>query len=228
MLHDLQITIRENHKLVIKEFSVSLTPKNHIITHYPMIIEKMIPPRAYWTMRFESKNGYFKDLAHKLKTFKDIAFTLSLRHQKYIPSKWKNKCHFLEEQPILQNFKKEHLKSTNYAAIIAERFNITFDIFIYVGKSVPFRDTNLILNKFICTSFSEKFPNFGKTKLFFSINSTIFVLYENWSTVDISSLNLGYIIKNNPSLFIMEIVNLPFTHRSIRSGIISHIAAMIL
>lgn len=35
----------------------------------------MGPPRAYWTMRFEGKNGYFKDLAHKLKNFKDIAFT---------------------------------------------------------------------------------------------------------------------------------------------------------
>lgn len=83
MLHDLQITIKEHHELVIKEFSVLLTPKDHIITQYPTIIEKMGPPRAYWTMRVEAKNGYFKDLAHKLKNFKDIAFTLSLRHQKY-------------------------------------------------------------------------------------------------------------------------------------------------
>lgn len=59
----------------------------------------MGPPRAYWTMRFEGENGYFKDLAHKLKNFKDIAFTLSLRHQKYIISEWKNKCNFLEANP---------------------------------------------------------------------------------------------------------------------------------
>ena len=118
---------------------------------------------------------------------------------------------FFEEQPILQNFKKERLTSTNYAAIIAEHFNIALDTFIYIGKSIQFRGENLILNKFICTSFSENFPNFGKTKLFFSINSKIFVLYESWSTVAISPLNFGYIIKNNSSLFIMEMINFPFT-----------------
>lgn len=211
MLDDLQVMIKKHHELLIKEFSVPLTPKDHIITHYPAIIEKIDPPRTYWTMRFEGKNGYFKDLAHKLKNFKDIAFTLSLRHQKYIISEWKNKYNFLEKQPILQNFKKNRLKSTNYAAIIAKHFNITLETFIYVGKSVQFRGTNLRLNKFICTSFSEKFPNFDKTKLFFSVNSTIFVLYESWSTIDISPLNLGYIIKNNSSLFIMEMVNFLFT-----------------
>jgi len=51
------------------------------------------------------------------------------------------------------------MKSTNYAAIIAKHFNITLETFIYVGKSVQLRGTNLRLNKFICiTSFSEKFP----------------------------------------------------------------------
>lgn len=82
---------------------------------------------------------------------------------------------------------------------------------IYVGKSVQFRGTNLRLNKFICTSFSEKIPNFDKAKLFFSVNSTIFVFYESWSIIDISPLNLGYIIKNNSSLLIIEMVNFPFT-----------------
>lgn len=89
------------------------------------------------------KTVILKNLAHKLKNFKDIAFTLSLRHQKYIISEWKNKYNFLEKQPILQNFKKNRLKSTNYAAIIAKHFNITLETFIYVGKSVQFRGTNL-------------------------------------------------------------------------------------
>jgi len=34
MLDDLQITIKKHHELLIKEFSVPLTPKDHIITHY--------------------------------------------------------------------------------------------------------------------------------------------------------------------------------------------------
>lgn len=210
MLNDLQEVIKEHHELVIKEYPISLTPKDHLITHYPMIIEEMGPPRAYWTMRFEGKNGYFKDLSHKLKNFKDIAFTLSVRHQKYIISEWKNRLSFFDE-PILKNFKKERLDSTNYATIIAESLNITRNTFIYIGKSIQFRGVNLILNKFICISLSEKFPNFGKTKLFFSINSTVYVLFERWNTIDISPINLGYIIKNNSLLSIINIENLPFT-----------------
>lgn len=182
MLNDLRNIIKEHHELVIKEYSVSLTPKDHLIIHYPMIIEKMGPPRAYWTMRFESKNGYFKNLANKLKNFKDIAFTLSVRHQKYIISEWKNKSSFSDE-PVLNNFKKECLESINYAKLITEDLNITGNTFIYIGKSVQFKGTKLLLNKFICTSFSEKFPNFGKTKLFFSVNNTMYVLFESWSLV---------------------------------------------
>lgn len=50
MLNDLQKLIKEHHELVIKEYSISLTSKNHLITHYPMIIEEKDPPRAYWTI----------------------------------------------------------------------------------------------------------------------------------------------------------------------------------
>jgi len=78
MLKELQSTTKEHHELLIKEFFISLTPKDHIITHYAMIIKKMGPPKAFWTMRYESKNGYLKDLANKLKNFKDIAYTLSV------------------------------------------------------------------------------------------------------------------------------------------------------
>lgn len=86
MLDDLQNTIKEHHELLIKEFSVSLSPKDHIITHYVMIIKKMGPPRTFWTMTYESKHGYLKDLANKLKNFKDVAYTLFVRHQKYMMS----------------------------------------------------------------------------------------------------------------------------------------------
>lgn len=200
MLHDLQITIKEHHELVIKEYAVPLISKDHIITHYPMIIEKMGPPRIYWTMRFESKNGYFKDLAHTLKILK----ILHLLHRYVIKNIlllsgeinvifWRNNPFFKILKGTFEIYK---LCSNNCRTL-------QYYTFIYVGKSMKFRNTNLILNKFICTSFSKKFPNFGKTKLFFSINSTLFVLCESCTSVNISAQNFGYIIKNNSSLFIV-------------------------
>ena len=39
------------------------------------------PPSRYWCMRFEAKNGYFKDLAHRIKNLKNIPKSLAHRHQ---------------------------------------------------------------------------------------------------------------------------------------------------
>ena len=38
----------------------------------------------YWCMRFEAKHNYFKDLAHRTKQFKNIAMSLSYRHQQLV------------------------------------------------------------------------------------------------------------------------------------------------
>lgn len=39
------------------------------------------PLVRYWCMRFESKHSYFKDLSHRVKSFKNIAKTLATHHQ---------------------------------------------------------------------------------------------------------------------------------------------------
>lgn len=210
MLDELQITIKKHHELLMKEFSVSLIPKDHIIIHYVMIIKKMGPPKTFWTMRYESKHGYLKDLANKLKNFKDIAYTLSVRHQKCMLSLWKNKDSSSFE-PILKNFKRQNLSSTNYNVIIMNGLHISTEIDIYVGKSVQFRGTNLKLNKFICSSFSNDLPNFSKILFIFSVNAEIYAVCESWHTLKISSSCLGYIVKNTSVLFILKIIDLPYT-----------------
>lgn len=168
MLKELQSATKEHHELLVKEFLISLTPKDHIITHYAMVIKKMGPPKAFWTMRYESKNGYLKDLANKLKNYKDVAFTLAVRHQKCMMSilKNKNSLSFVNE-PILKTFKRQDLKFTDYNEIIVSNLHITSDKFIYVGKSVEFQGNNLMVNKFICTSLSEDLPNFSKILFIF-------------------------------------------------------------
>ena len=38
----------------------------------------------YWCMRIEAKQNYFKDLTHRIKNFKNIAMSLSYRHQQLV------------------------------------------------------------------------------------------------------------------------------------------------
>ena len=47
------------------------------------------PPVHYWCMRFEGKHSFFKDLAGRIKNFKNIAKSLAQRHQTWI-------CYYLQ------------------------------------------------------------------------------------------------------------------------------------
>ncbi|XP_070519717.1 uncharacterized protein [Cardiocondyla obscurior] len=179
MLDDLQNLTKQHHELLMKEYSVFLLPKDHIITHYVMIIKKIGPPKTYWTMRYESKHGYLKDLATKLKNFKDIAFTLSVRHQKYMMHVWNNKTFSCDSTPVLNNFKQQQLTCTNYSEIIINNLQINKTTPIYVGKSVKFRK--------------------------------IYAIYERWNTLKVSASCLAYVVKNTFVLFLMKIIDTPYT-----------------
>lgn len=39
------------------------------------------PLNRVWCMRFEGKHNYFKDLAHRIKCFKNIPKTMASKHQ---------------------------------------------------------------------------------------------------------------------------------------------------
>ncbi|XP_064470255.1 uncharacterized protein LOC135384990 [Ornithodoros turicata] len=58
-----------------------LIPKMHFLVHYPRFIRLFGPPRMYWSMRFESKHSYFKNIAMKSKSFVNICKTMSTRGQ---------------------------------------------------------------------------------------------------------------------------------------------------
>ncbi|KAF4520208.1 hypothetical protein B566_EDAN003921, partial [Ephemera danica] len=61
--------------------SVPLRPKHHYLIHYSDLTMKLGPLIRLWTMRFESKHGFFKWLVAKLKNFINITKSLSVRHQ---------------------------------------------------------------------------------------------------------------------------------------------------
>lgn len=56
-----------------------LTPKSHYLVHIPKQIQRFGPGRNYLVMRFEGKHLLFKNI--KWKCFKNIALSLSMRHQ---------------------------------------------------------------------------------------------------------------------------------------------------
>ena len=75
--------IEEHHQRFVKLYSgVHLTPKFHYLIHLPNQILRFGSPRAVWCMRFEGKNGYFKDLINC--NFRNVPLSLANRHQLYL------------------------------------------------------------------------------------------------------------------------------------------------
>jgi len=64
------------------EFSdSSFKPKMHFLTHYGSHCRAFGPLINYWSFRFESKHGYFKDITVRMKCRKNILKTLAKKHQ---------------------------------------------------------------------------------------------------------------------------------------------------
>lgn len=58
-------------------FKKNLTPKFHIMTHYPMIMKKSGPLRKLWTFKFESKHKQFKIYSNAITSRNNIPKTFS-------------------------------------------------------------------------------------------------------------------------------------------------------
>ena len=79
-----------NLKQLVKEHLTSfkivypnarILPKQHFLVHLPTQIMMFGPLIRSWCMRFEAKHSYFKDIARKIKNFKNLPLSLAERHQ---------------------------------------------------------------------------------------------------------------------------------------------------
>lgn len=71
------------HRLRFQEVfpDQKILPKHHYLEHYPQLIEQFGPLVELWTMRFESKHGFFKRVVRHTNCFKNVFLSLSQRHQ---------------------------------------------------------------------------------------------------------------------------------------------------
>lgn len=59
----------------------NLKPNHHFLLHYPRAIRKIGPLKQFWTMRFEARHNFFKQLSHVVCNFKSIFKTMAFRNQ---------------------------------------------------------------------------------------------------------------------------------------------------
>ena len=80
----LKLLIRDHHTKFVELYgSSAYIPKLHFLVHYPDQIKAMGPVVRAMTTRHEAKLNFFKK-ASRLINFKNVAYSLACRHQRYM------------------------------------------------------------------------------------------------------------------------------------------------
>ena len=81
----LDVKVSEHrHRLLELIPGVTLKSKHHYIEHYSHLIRCFGPLVGVWTIRFEAKHSFFKQVARHTNNFRNIALTLASKHQQLI------------------------------------------------------------------------------------------------------------------------------------------------
>ena len=116
------------------------------------------PISRYWCMRFEAKHNYFKSLAQRVKCYKNIAKTLSSRHQKLM-------CYYLcnpLSSPIIKGIKtskgliqklyRSMVNAINYYDIVYTGLTLSIDDYEYrdvLREAAPMLDGSATMTRYI-------------------------------------------------------------------------------
>lgn len=160
--------------LIIKHHSLfkflfpdqNLLPKHHFMCHYPFIIKMSGPLISLWTMRFEGKHNYFAQLAHNNRNFKNICFSLAMRHQQYSSHVFKNLDfhHGIKTDKICKATMSEFDDSFDIVESLKNYLNdhdICIKTEMMTTNQIWFNGYNYKHNFVVCFEMGTIFPKFG-------------------------------------------------------------------
>lgn len=148
----LQEKINEYLSLRVKCFpNIKLRPKHHYISHYPCLVLSFGPLKHLWTLRFESKHRYFKNIVKHSQNFKNLTKLLSHKHQ------------FLQNEENIKNRYRASAIAVNAEEYTSERFDGQISSIItnyfhdrenehvkYISSQVTFRGITYKKHMFLC------------------------------------------------------------------------------
>ncbi|XP_066583375.1 uncharacterized protein [Prorops nasuta] len=147
----IQEKINEYLSLRLKCFpKIKLRPKHHYITHYPSLILHFSPLKHFWTLRFESKHKYFKNIVKHTQNFKNITKTLCQKHQYLQALRYKD---LYRDKAISDNAEIYSIANfpTNISSVITTYFYDNKEQnFKYVASEVLFRGIMYKAKTYVC------------------------------------------------------------------------------
>lgn len=146
-------------------FSKNLKPKHHHLLHYPLVIEKIGPLKHYWSMAFEAKHKFFKTAAHVSCNFKNLAKTVTYRHQLFRAFKLLSQNTFTPFRTEVSKYEITQLENTLFPSLLKQRFMKSSDDKIITCFKLIRNGCEYRVGCYIMLSECNQFPIFGKIEL---------------------------------------------------------------
>jgi hypothetical protein len=211
--------IISHHKLFLELFPEKrLIPKHHFMCHYSYIVRQSGPLVSLWTMRFEGKHNYFAQIANHNRNFKNICYSLSMRHQQFASHNFKNferhdnfttgeiyssrLSQFLESFEVIEELRQFY-----------EYADCTLDTNILTTDRITLRGYKYKMNNIVCFKLGSIFPQFGIIINFLLMSESTCLVFLKELTVEYFDRHLfSYKVILDKDIFRIVDLNNLFIH----------------
>lgn len=184
MIAQLKVLIKRHHFLFLQHYRSRLIPKHHMMLHYALIAKLMGPLKFLWTLRFEGKHNYFKDLIEKYKNYKNLIQTLAEQHQHMIHYSW-TVCDKSLEQNVKANLTNLVKKTKLIEEFSINNSNIFDSISddVFVTEKAHYKIDYKVGNYIALKEANQELPTFLRIAKIIVDNKKVFTICEPWETV---------------------------------------------
>ncbi|XP_071820322.1 uncharacterized protein [Apostichopus japonicus] len=175
----------------------SMTPKFHYMIHYPHQMLQFGPLVHCWTLRFEGKHLYFKELSHRTKNRRNICKTLANRHE-YYQSWFRTKRNFLSKGHVEHSFGNLYPIRLMLKSIQDVLLPVTGEAeMVYTAKKAECNGTSYWKGCAVTTDVGpEGLIKFGIVELICLIGGTVYFVCRQTTTSDYCNHLHAYVLND--------------------------------
>ena len=190
---------------------IPVSAKMHNLAHYPRCIRMSGPPLSKWTMRFDSKHRYFKQVHNITHNHINLLYSLAQRHQNLQIYHLGSEVYYIN-----LDLGSEHSVDTQIKDLISIKLNniTSFNLYTHIS----YHSCKYTINDFIVIKrkTTHTHPTFAKisTIVHDFLNNEIYFLIEDYITCCYCLQYTGYVLteKADAVIKLISIADLAHYH----------------
>ncbi|KAJ8022993.1 hypothetical protein HOLleu_38047 [Holothuria leucospilota] len=173
-----------------------LKPKMHYLMHYPKQIRSFGPLSNCWTLRFEAKHSFFKQIVRTTQNKKNLLFTLTKRHQLSQAVKLSSREILGEE---IQHTGGSNVSVSDLPSFMQNLLKGKFKNLdtLYSVRTIYTMNRDFVVGSFVVSSFVGNLCQFSEVKMILLENSKVYFVVQSEKTISFDQHYHSYMVKRS-------------------------------